>query len=101
METIIWITKWWALSGASFLIVFMLCCLVKDNKLMDISVWRVIRFSLYPIINTCFTVCCIVLLVMSGIEKLYQYYEGKRLDKKLDDWVRKNCNQDIEKETYL
>lgn len=63
--------------------------------------WRVFRFALTPLVNTFFTVCCIVLLGMTLVEKIIQKYKANKMDKEFDEWIRKYCNEEIEKETYL
>lgn len=89
------------ISSAMFFIVFLICCKVYDNKLMDINVKRVFRFAFTPIVNTFFVLCTTSFLTIVWIEKLNQKYRAKKYDKEFDEWIRKYCNEEIEKENYL
>lgn len=89
------------ISSAMFFIVFLICCKVYDNKLMDINFGRVCKWAFTPLVNTIFVICTVVFLLFGSFEKLTQVYRQKKYDKEFDEWVKKYCNEEIEKENYL
>lgn len=102
METLLWIAKWYVLSAALFFVVFLICWVtISKNKLMDINMGRVFRWAFTPVVNSIFVICTSIFLIVKGFEKTLQVYRAKKYDKQFDEWIRKYCNEEIEKENYL